>query len=1139
MNPAHPPHPTPMKRLSPARSNRRGFALVITLSLMVLLTLLAVGLLSLSSISLRASAQGEAMQMARANARMALLLALGDLQKTLGQDARITASADQFLGGASGQEATTNPAHHFLGAYKSWDIAAKTRPTPDFLSWFVSGPRNSLSNKDWVNTAATTGKTIQMVSEQAAGRLGGVVKVPFLSQVLPSKQTNQLAWWVSDLGAKGLIGKAKDATNNDLAAVREDAQTMPSSPLRVVKVAEKLPFQGVTSDNPALGKVFSLGTAGLLAAEPETARGTIHDLTGFNRGLLTNVRRGGFRNDLSMYLEKATTAIPTEALYKVGAKDGINMSELWLHYNMYKELRRGGRFSYTTGGTMPTNANYLQMEGSLTATLDDKEYYYKQPTFIQYQTLLSFHARVGQNAAGTTGKFLQLVVDPVVTYWNPLDVPVVVTPAYNSIKFWQLPYDVKVQVGGFSATTSLQKLLGGGEWHYLTLIAGKAKPMILKPGEVLMMSQGPNTPIYQQPSKGIASNYFDAVAGWNFGGGIAFDMVDANNQKLFFTTDESLKYEVTPNSVISSGSRRWSINHHECYFKEDREGRGESIGIGGIYVDYIYGQPNNESNPKPESARLTAAAYPKFFGKIPPASTRTLSLPQLVGRKEPFMLYSYRAKTERGTERPSRFLARFNPKAMLTDFYDLTDRELDVLPFEVQINPISSFKAGGLLEVSTTGNGFFGGGTNAQDGTSFVTTHTVPREPIYSLAAMQHAFANGFSSLSPQSGYAVINGRQPMLPQISHAIGNSYAPAVLASNKTDGSLGGGRILADHSYLANQALWDDWFFSSIAPQTAATFTTKRSQQKVAEDFLDGVKPLPLHRYQAVLGDKTTKDVVGKLFSGSRLSPQAHLLVAPLLEVEGLFNVNSTSVEAWKIVLSSLKEREVVTRDLIGSENTASSYETPVVSLNAPVDLTLAKGQTADLKDPAQWTGRRTLNDEEIELLAKAIVKEVRKRGPFLCLADFINRRVSSDQELALSGTIQSALDAPEVTINKPFRDGTRQVTDTKAYAFPKAESGPAATGIPGIVKQADILTPIAPYLSARSDSFLIRTCGRVTDAAGKVIATAYCEAVVQRGAEFLDPTNPPDTAITSVAPLNKAFGRRFKVISFRWINPQEI
>lgn len=74
----------------------RGFALVVTLSMMVLLALLAVGLLSLSTIALRSTDTGGAMAEARANARLALIVAIGELQKEMGPDMRVSAEAALF-----------------------------------------------------------------------------------------------------------------------------------------------------------------------------------------------------------------------------------------------------------------------------------------------------------------------------------------------------------------------------------------------------------------------------------------------------------------------------------------------------------------------------------------------------------------------------------------------------------------------------------------------------------------------------------------------------------------------------------------------------------------------------------------------------------------------------------------------------------------------------------------------------------------------------------------------------------------------------------------------------------------------------------------------------------------------------------
>ena len=60
--------------------------------------------------------------------------------------------------------------------------------------------------------------------------------------------------------------------------------------------------------------------------------------------------------------------------------------------------------------------------------------------------------------------------------------------------------------------------------------------------------------------------------------------------------------------------------------------------------------------------------------------------------------------------------------------------------------------------------------------------------------------------------------------------------------------------------------------------------------------------------------------------------------------------------------------------------------------------------------SHYSGYRELSDEDIAELAEAVVEQVRERGPFLSLSEFVNRRLSNDADLSLSGALQSAIDS---------------------------------------------------------------------------------------------------------------------------------
>jgi hypothetical protein len=90
-----------------------------------------------------------------------------------------------------------------------------------------------------------------------------------------------------------------------------------------------------------------------------------------------------------------------------------------------------------------------------------------------------------------------------------------------------------------------------------------------------------------------------------------------------------------------------------------------------------------------------------------------------------------------------------------------------------------------------------------------------------------------------------------------------------------------------------------------------------------------------------------------------------------------------------------------------------------------------------------------------------------------------------------------------------------------------------------VKQGDLLTTLGPLVNVRGDTFVIRGYGEARDPSGKsVLARSWCEAVVQRVPDFVDPSDEAHVTAPK-SKMNLNFGRRFNIVSFRYLDPKEI
>ena len=254
------------------------------------------------------------------------------------------------------------------------------------------------------------------------------------------------------------------------------------------------------------------------------------------------------------------------------------------------------------------------------------------------------------------------------------------------------------------------------------------------------------------------------------------------------------------------------------------------------------------------------------------------------------------------------------------------------------------------------------------------------------------------------------------------------------------------------------IFDDWFVSSIAPQpTAFGGDSAKTIETFYQDYLEGNDRLANRAYVPIAEDQklSASDAAARVDEILK-SPDGDgwLKVASRIEVEGMFNVNSTSVEAWKALLGHAKSREKIAQH---GENKMESVELtndhPVTRGAVASDVEAGSGPAIGGLAPnaSQYVGYRSLTDSQIDDLAEKIVAQIRLRGPFLSLSEFVNRKLSTDSDLAMAGAIQSALnnltEDPMEPLSDPannLSDITMLPTDPKLagvdYEFPEAAVG---------------------------------------------------------------------------------------------------
>lgn len=433
------------------------------------------------------------------------------------------------------------------------------------------------------------------------------------------------------------------------------------------------------------------------------------------------------------------------------------------------------------------------------------------------------------------------------------------------------------------------------------------------------------------------------------------------------------------------------------------------------------------------------------------------------------------------------------------------------------------------------GLGYFGKSFDSSDGVNRITLYDLPRHPIISIADLKNltlgwcedTHARPIGASWPLATISDLSD-----PYIRSVEPNGYGTSSHSDRQSQYLNGAG---CDTSYYYNEALFDTYFFSGIPSAERDGNVSLRDQtfpfgREFNQEYIDG-NERPANTRLIYYGHPTVADLRGLAPSANRMTDDGYEKSAAYLMIDGPFNINSTSPQAWQSILSGFRGLEIV-----GVDDDYSGKETYDAPGSAFVDNFVPSGDEKDL-----YTGHRRLSDLELGTFSEQLVEEIRNRGIAKTLGAFVNRDLSGrgddqkmsrlDEAIRTSGLNHS----PDTTMDDRYASNH---LDRGGHLFGANLIEESAAGLPGYFKQQDVLRPLSPIMTTRGDTFLLRCYGESIDpTTGATIGKAVCEAIVQRVPDYVDETVDPWAP--AIGRENEKFGRKLKIIRFRWLSNNDL